>query len=139
MWCGAVRCDYVILQTVFVWFLRFVRFTWFGEHPYFYQCLCMYPFIFHCSLGLSLGKKKKKNLIEHLLINYFKKIIKKWKTDLTFFILFFLQKFLIKLFPIINNNLPIWQLWKFWCLRIYWYIIYEFLFFFMTTLFIIIY
>ena len=31
MWCGAVRCDYAILRTVLVRFLRFVRF---GEHPY---------------------------------------------------------------------------------------------------------
>ena len=36
--CGAillaVRCGYAILWTVLVWFLRFVRFMRFGEHPY---------------------------------------------------------------------------------------------------------
>ena len=32
--CGAVRCGYALLQAVLVWFLQFVRFMWFGEHPY---------------------------------------------------------------------------------------------------------
>ena len=38
MRCGAillaVRYGYAILLAVFVRFLRFVRFMWFGEHPY---------------------------------------------------------------------------------------------------------
>ena len=36
--CGTllivVRCGYVILQAALVWFLQFVRFLQFGEHPY---------------------------------------------------------------------------------------------------------
>ena len=31
---GAMRCGYAILQVVLVWFLQFVRFMWFGEHPF---------------------------------------------------------------------------------------------------------
>ena len=34
VWCSAVRCGYAILQAVLMWFLRFVRFMRFGEHPY---------------------------------------------------------------------------------------------------------
>ena len=36
--CGAillaVQCGYTILRAVLVWFLKFVRFMQFGEHPY---------------------------------------------------------------------------------------------------------
>ena len=42
VWCSAVQCGYAILWAVLVWFLRFVWFMQFGEHPYIYMSTILY-------------------------------------------------------------------------------------------------